>query len=130
MRLVPDLDARIKMLEQRQRDRRACIKEQEELYARRQREIDNLKGIRDNIVRGEERLASADEEASMGGVRFGPEIFVSCKEPGCHAQATVWAGDPADAVEGTEPMPAGWTKRGDGTYCPRHSGGNDQGGLL
>jgi hypothetical protein len=129
MRLVPDLDERLKTLERRQRDRRAYINEQEELYARKQREIENLKGIRDSIARGEEQLASGDggtsldeAEVRMGGVRFGSmEIFVSCKESRCHAQATVWAGDP-DAYEARdEPMPAGWTMRDGETYCPRHS---------
>lgn len=117
MRLVPDLNGRIKILEQRQRDRRKHIEEQEELYARRQREIDNLKALRDAHVRGE-----ANKEDGVGGVSFGPlEIFVSCNEPGCNAEAMVWAGDP-DAVDAPAmPLPAGWTSRDSGTYCPRHS---------
>jgi hypothetical protein len=54
MRAVPSLDERIAVLERRQRDRKVFMREAQDLYDRRQREIDNLKALRDAIARGED----------------------------------------------------------------------------
>jgi hypothetical protein len=112
VRLVPDLDARIALLQRRQRDRRAYIAEQEALYARKEREIENLKGLRNATKRGEEGM----------GVIMGPmEIFCHCDWPGCGAGVLIWSGDP-EAGQGIEdPIPAGWSLLDGKTYCPKHS---------
>jgi uncharacterized coiled-coil protein SlyX len=50
MRNVPTLDERIAELEARQDGRREAVRKVEELIARRQLVIDNLKAQRDNVA--------------------------------------------------------------------------------
>jgi hypothetical protein len=64
----------------------------------------------------------------INGVRFGPlEIYVSCDDRRCAAQALVWTGEPetnaieimADA-EANFTLPPGWSWRDGKTYCAKH----------